>query len=125
MPYTSFNGALPNGAAPDNQNGTAVLQSIRDNAYAMRDAIVAAGSFPGWNKTPSGGTEAQPAQMLASKGVERIKVLITYGTDGGEAGSVTQAVYSYSSDSGAVYSTIGTRTIAYTANGYFNGDTWS
>lgn len=122
MPYTPHDPAKPDWTT---QTGTQLAQSIRDNQNALRDAIVAAGSFPGWNKTPSGGTESQPAQVLASKGVERVRVLITWGTLGGEAGNVTGAVYSYSSDSGGAYSTIGTRTIAYTANGYFNGDTWS
>lgn len=125
MPYAAFNGALPNGAAPDFQNGTAVLQSVRDNLNALRDACVMAGGFAGWNQTPSGGTEAQPAQVLSSKLTERVKALITWGTTGGEAGSPTVFVFSYSSDSGTNYSTVGTLTIAYTANGYFNGSTWS
>ena len=122
MAYTLFNGALPDGAS---QAGTAFGQSTRDNLNALRDACVMAGSFTGWNETPSGGTESQPAQVLSSKGTERVKVAITWGTTGGEAGNPTVYVFSYSNDSGSTYSTIGTLTIAYTSNSYFNGSTWS
>lgn len=125
MAYTVFDPALPNGGAPANQNGTQVLQSARDNLKAVRDAAIMGGGFYGWNMAAAGGTAAQPATITFSKGTERVRAELTWGTTGGEAGSVTVAVYAYSSNSGTDYDTIGTNTITYDASGYVTATTWS
>jgi hypothetical protein len=128
MAYTLFNGALPNGAS---QNGTQFGQSARDNLNAVRDACILGGGFPGFNMasnvTP---TAAQPTQLLYSKGTERVRATLTWGTVGGEAGNVTVAVYAYSANSGADYTTtpngaIGTKTITYDGSGNVTATTWS
>ncbi len=121
MAYTGLDLTKPDGAT---QNGAQVLQSVRDNQRALRDMIVA-GFAPGWGMAPSGGTPEQPAQVLYSNGVERLRVALTWGATGGASGNVTQAAYAYSADSGTTYSTIGTRTLSYDTAGNCTGITWS
>ena len=121
MAYTGLDLTKPDGAT---QNGTQVLQSVRDNQRALRDMIVS-GFAAGWAMTPSGGTADQRAQVIKSNGTERLRAALTWGTTGGEAGSVTVAVYSYSSDSGASYSAIGTKTVTYDGSGNVTTTTWS
>ena len=121
MAYTGLDLTKPDGAT---QNGTQVLQSVRDNQRALRDMIV--GNFTaGWAMAPSGGTAAQPAQILRSAGAESLRAALTWGTTGGGAGNVTQAVYAYSSNSGGSYDTVGTLSITYDTSGYVTGTTWS
>ena len=122
MAYTNFDGAKPDGAT---QNGAQFAQSTRDNMNALRDAAILGGGFPGFNLAVSGGTASQPAQLLYSKGTERVRAALTWGAVGGEAGNVTVAVYSYSSNSGGAYSTIGTKTVTYDGSGNVTATTWS
>lgn len=121
MAYTGLDLTKPDGAT---QNGTQVLQSIRDNQRALRDMIVS-GFAAGWAMTLSGGTAGQPAQILKSAGTERLRATLTWGTTGGEAGNVTKSVYAYSSNSGGSYDTVGTLSISYDSAGYVTGTTWS
>lgn len=67
----------------------------------------------------------QPRTLAYTKSTERIRAALTWGTSGGSLGNVTVAVYSYSSDSGATYSTIGTKTITYDGSGNVTATTWS
>jgi len=46
MSYIPFDSAKPNGAA---SNGTTVLQELRNNMAAIRDAVIMGGGFFGWN----------------------------------------------------------------------------
>jgi hypothetical protein len=100
-------------------------QSERNNLKAVRDACIMGGGFYGFNLAVSGGTAVQPALLTYSKGTEKINAALTWGTTGGEAGSVTVAVYSYSSDSGTTWATIGTKTITYLSGGQVSATTWS
>lgn len=70
-------------------------------------------------------TAAAPQVISYTKGTERIRQAMTWGTAGGEAGNVTVAAYSYSSDSGATYSAIGTETISYDASANVVSTLWS
>lgn len=70
-------------------------------------------------------TVGQPETLLYTKGTERVRAALTWGTTGGEAGNVTVAIYSYSSDSGLTYSTIGTKTVTYDGSGNVVSTTWS
>ena len=121
MAYSGLDLTKPDGAT---QNGTQVLQSVRDNQRALRDMIVS-GFAAGWAMTPSGGAAGQPAQILRSAGTESLRAALTWGTTGGGAGNVTQAVYAYSSNSGGSYDTVGTLSITYDTAGYVTGTTWS
>ena len=121
MAYSGLDLTKPDGAT---QNGTQVLQSVRDNQRALRDMIVS-GFAAGWAMTPSGGAAGQPAQILRSAGTESLRAALTWGTTGGGAGNVTQAVYAYSSNSGGSYDTVGTLSITYDTSGYVTGTTWS
>lgn len=122
MPYSQFDPAKPDGSTED---GAAVLQSARNNFKALRDACIMGGGFYGFDLAVSGGTADQPALLTYAKGTERVKAALTWGTTGGENGNVTVAVYSYSSDSGGAYSTIGTKTVTYDANANVTATTWS
>lgn len=121
MAYTPFDPTKPD---PATQNGTAIMGSIRANLNAMRDACVM-GSFAGFNMAATGGTADQPALLTYSKGTERVKAALTWGTTGGELGNCTVAVYSYSSNSGGSYDTIATCTVTYDGSGYVTATTWS
>lgn len=190
MPYTAFDPTKPD---PATQNGTAIMQAIRDNLNALRDAAIMSGGFFGFNLdslsntctasisgttmtvaaigagtlavgqvlsgsgvtagtkisgygTGAGGTgtytvdtsqtvgsttitatttEGKMEALSYTKGTERLRVALTWGTTGGEAGNVTVAAYSYSANSGASYSAIKTKTITYTGLGNVAGSTWS
>jgi hypothetical protein len=122
VPYTPFDPAKPDAAT---QNGTQFAQAARDNLKAARDACILGGGFPGFNLAVSGGTASQPALLTYSKGTERVKAALTWGTTGGENGNVTVAVYSYSSNSGGAYDTIGTKTITYDTNSNVTATTWA
>lgn len=122
MTYSLFDPTKPDAAT---QNGTSFAASTRTNGSALRDACILGGGFPGFDLAVSGGTASQPTQMLYSNGAERIRATLTWGTAGGEAGNVTVAVYDYSSDSGANYSTIGTKTVTYDGSANVTATTWS
>ena len=70
-------------------------------------------------------TVGQPQALSYTKGTERVRAALTWGTTGGELGNVTVANYSYSSDSGATYSNIGTNTITYDSGGNVLSTLWS
>ena len=122
MPYTPFDASKPDAAT---QNGTQFAQATRDNLAAVRDACILGGGFPGWNLAAAGGTAAQPATLTYSRGTERVRATLTWGTTGGEAGNVTTAVYAYSSNSGSSYDTIGTKVVTYDADANVTATTWS
>ena len=122
MAYIPHDPATPVGT----QTGPVALTSVRTNLNALRDAIIiGGGGFAGFNYSVSGGTADEPAIIYFKKSAEWIKAALTWGTTGGEDGNVTVAVYSYSSNSGGAYDTIGTETIAYDANGNITATTWS
>lgn len=122
MTYTAFDPLKPDAST---QNGTQFAQSTRDNLRTIRDAVIMGGGFYGWNMAAAGGTAEQPATITYSKGTERVRATLTWGSTGGEAGNVTVAVYAYSSNSGTDYDTIGTNTIAYDGSGNVTATTWS
>lgn len=122
MAYTFYDPTKPDAAT---QSGTAFGASVRNNLNAIRDAAVMSGSFFGFNFAASGGTADQPALLTYSKGTERVKSALTWGTVGGEAGNVTVAVYSYSANSGTTYDAIGTKTVSYDANANAVSTAWT
>lgn len=121
MAYTQFDPAKPD---PATQNITAFAASVRTNLAAIRD-IAALGAAPGWNYSWWGGTAEKPSGMLWSKGTERLYVGCIWGTTGGATDNLITAVFSYSSNSGGAYDTIGTQSVAYDASGNVTSTTWS
>lgn len=121
MAYIPFNKDKPIWGADD---GTTTAQHIRNNLTAIRDAALMGGFF-GWPLAISGGTAEQPTTFIYSSGTERVRAVLTWGTTGGEDGNPVQAVYSYSSNSGADYDTIGTKTLTYDSNGNLTATSWS
>ena len=123
MVYTKFTPDKPVIA----DTGAEVIDYTRDNLMALRDAIVA-GALVNWDMAASGGTAAEPAQLLYSNNsnTEAIKLLITWGTTGGEDGNPTSIVYRYSSDDfSTVDDIIGTWGGTYDANGNLTAETWT
>lgn len=104
--------------------GAEVVDDTRNNLMALRDAIVA-GALVDWAMAATGGTAAEPTQILYSKGTERVRLQVTWGTTGGEDGNPTQVIYSYDGDAGASYDTIGTWTGTYDVNGNLTAEAWS
>lgn len=109
MSYAAFNPALPNGGAPDNQNGTAFGQSARDNMKALRDACILGSGFPGFDGSATGGVgtaEIGPGsttmnvtgmtsgaftigQVLSGTGVTPGTTITAFGTGTGGTGTYT------------------------------------
>lgn len=118
MSYTEFDATTPN---PD-QTGTSFAQSTLDNLLALRDSA-AMGRLPGWDLTSSGGSE--PATITHSKGTERLRLSLTWGTSGATAGMVTAVDYDYSADSGSTWTAIGSDAINYDVDGNVASITWS
>ena len=104
--------------------GAQVIDDSRQNLMALRDAVVA-GNLVGWAMAATGGTPAEPTQILYSKGTERIRLTITWGTTGGEDGNPVTVVYAYDGDAGASYDTIGTWTGTYDVDGNLTAEAWS
>ena len=131
MPYTDFNPLTP---APATQTPGEAFTSDRENLLALRDAMIAGGGFmPGWScvaQNSDGSTPPvpadTPAQLLLSKGTERIKAVLTWAS-----GAVTRIVVSYSANSGTDYvvikggTTNGYCDISYDASGNYLSSAWS
>lgn len=114
MAYTPLNPAKPDGSA----DGTNTCTEIKNNFAALRDADFIGGES-GWTYSQSGGTASEPTTCLWSKGTERIRLTLVWGTTGGENGNVTSTTIDYSANSGTLYDTIETRAATYDASGNF------
>ena len=108
MAYTPFDKDVPDASS---QSIAQVTTTTRQNFAALRDHLVTFGSMPGWageaqnsdGSTPP--TDAtKPDQWVYSRGIEQIKVEMTYGTSGGGEDNVISAIFRYSSDSGSTWS---------------------
>jgi hypothetical protein len=108
-------------------DGDVVINNTRENLMALRDAVVA-GALVDWDMSISGGTDEEPTNILYSNNgnTEAIKLIITWGTSGGEDGNPTVIVYHYSTnDFGGSDETIGTWTGTYNSNGTLTAAVWS
>jgi hypothetical protein len=138
MAYTAYDSAKPD---PATQAGTAFGQSARDNIRAMRDTLAATGLVQGFNYSATGGTAEQPLTLFYRRVAsnECIKVVLTWGTSGGEDGNVKTATYWYASNESGTLpgSPVGTysamadaggkyiATMTYDSNGNCTATTWS
>lgn len=135
MAYSEFDKTLPDSTL---SAGTDVPDETRMNLLALRDAI--ADNMVGWDAEAqkSDGTAPptdpeQPEQWVYSKGTERIKVSLTWGTSGGATDQVTEEVWRYSSNSGSTYdlmadavdAPLAKRTFTYDSNGNLLSWAWS
>lgn len=116
MAYTQFDNSKPSASV----NGTTFATDVRAQLAAIRDATFF-GADSGWTYSQSGGTADRPTTMLFSKGTERMRYTLAWGTSGGPDGNVTSCTIAYSSNSGSSYDTIATRTPSYDANGNCTG----
>lgn len=117
--YTAFNTAQPAGS----QTGPNFATSANANDLALWYYVVM-GQGDGWALSTSGGTAEEPAQLIWSNGVQRVRASITWGTTGGQDGNPTAITWAVSQDSGANYATVGSAaTLTYDANGYMTSTT--
>jgi hypothetical protein len=106
------------------QTAVSAMDSSRKNLNALRDAVVT-GTFKGWAFTNLGPDKSVPVSTLHSKGTERLRTEINYGSTGGADGLPNEVTYTYSSDGGSSYATVGVQTISYTASSDVNTTSWS
>ena len=119
----------------ENTNEIAALVA---NSIQSEESLFGTGFLHGWDISLSGGSAEQPQYMIWSKGTNRVRVELTWGTSGGEDGNVTRCVVSYSENSGStwvVYKgtdssgnpelTNGFFTISYDSLGNFQTGVWS
>ena len=137
MAYTAFNIAKP--VVSDTRQ--VAVDYMRTNIAAMRDNLVATGIVQGFNYSVSGGTASQPGTLWYKRSTEVVKVVLTWGTTGGEDGNVTKMAFYYAPDeshgsfpasTNGTYSAMGdltngyyVNTIAYDVNGNVTTTTWS
>ena len=100
-------------------DGDVVINDTRFNLMAVRDGVVM-GAMIGFNYTHSGGSDEEPTEVIYKKGVEWLRLAITWS-----ANTPTIIVYSYSGNSGGAYDAMGTLTSTYNGNGTLTGSTWS
>ena len=118
MAYTHFNESTP--AAT--QSGPDVPDSTRENLKALRDGVVG-GLMVGWEEAIVGGVN--PTTITLSKGLEKIRQTLTWGTAGGENGNVTKVVLCYSFDSGSNWDYMGTENTTYDSEGNVTAVAWT
>lgn len=130
MAYTPFKPAKPDLV----DDGSVIVADTRTNIQALRDMYIFSGYLPGWdvekqNLDGSPATNPElPAQVVASRGTERLKVqLWYYGT-----GNVRWAKGYYSSNSGTNYDLIadtdyplGTLEVFYNGDDILTGWAWA
>ncbi|PUB82370.1 MAG: hypothetical protein DBP02_15060 [gamma proteobacterium symbiont of Ctena orbiculata] len=136
MAYEPFDPALPD---PSTENGTQAFDSTRKNLLAIRDGLIRNGGYPGWNSEAQNSDGTTPPtdpdqmdQIVYSRGVERIKLVYTWGTTGGEEGNAVEITSYYSADSGGLYEPLGgvdyplgKVTNIFDANGGWLAEVWS
>lgn len=123
MPYNGFTDGKPVGT----DQGPAALDYIRNNAMALRDALVL-GAMSGWKCTPSDST-GQPASILYEKlsSTEKLRATITWGSSAGADGNPTRIYFQYTSD-GTTYMDLAPykyKDFTYAADGTVTLATWS
>ena len=116
--FTEFNEAKPN---PTTENGAVCFDGTRNNLFAMAHAVVS-GEMVDWDhaRNSGTGTTIQPQYRIWSKGVYRFRKEYVYTGD-----VPTTVILSWSNDSGSTYTTIATKTIAYSGDGSHATSTWS
>lgn len=130
MAYTPFNSSAPTTGGSPTPTRQATIDAIRTNLMALRDVLAAGGFVQGFDYSWSGGTVDEPTNIFYKRGVEWIKVVLTWGTTGGEDGNITKMAFYYSSNSGVGYDNMAddagefVLTISYDANGYVNSTSW-
>lgn len=114
-------------------DGDDVVDDIRENLMALRDAVVA-GAFVGWDMTVTAGTGSneKPQYIYLHRNgasTERIRVEYTWGTTGGATDNPQVMVFSYTADDdplgSSVWSTMGTLTMTYNSDGTVASGAWS
>lgn len=114
-------------------NGDDVVDDIRENLMALRDAVVL-GVLVGWDMTVTAGTgtNEQPQYLYMHKNgvsTERLRITYTWGTTGGATGNPTVLALHYTADDdplgSATWDSMGTFTITYNSDGTVASGAWS
>lgn len=120
MTYQHFDSTKPDPAV---QNVSQACDSMRGNLRAVAQGVIT-GSMALWNVSLTG-DPWQPSVITHSKGAERYRETLTYGTTGGSAGVVVSDEVHYSSDSGSTWEPVSTMTVTYSTDGYVTAINWS
>lgn len=118
MAYTALNASKP--VVSDTRQTS--VDFMRTNLAALRDAIIATGVVQGFNYRVTGGTAEQPGVLWFKRATEVVKVVLTWGSTGGENGNVTKAAFYYASNESHVSfptSTNGTYDPMSDGSGYY------
>jgi hypothetical protein len=93
MAYSPYKLAYPDIARTRQQ----VVDETRVNLVALRHAIISGGLVQGWAYRPVNGTAEQPLLLyfFVSGQSRVVRINLTWGTTGGEAGNVTKAAFYY------------------------------
>lgn len=117
MPYKHYQPDKP----VMTDTGQQVIDTTRENLMAMRDAVVM-GTMTGWDGAPAGADPDYPDTLTYSKGTERLRLTLTWGS-GATEGYITAIVYDYSPDAGVTWQSLGTAAVDYSTA--FPQTTWS
>lgn len=98
MTYTALDSTKPTTA----QTRQAAVDSMRTNAQALRDRLMAA-LMMGAAYSVTTGPNDQPTEILLALGAERWKGGFQWGTTGGGSGNVVKEAWWYSSNTGTTY----------------------
>jgi len=132
MAYAPLEVTKPTTAGSPTPTRQQSIDDTRENIAALRDLLVASGVVQGFDFSivVGAGSNAEPEQWLYKRGVEWIKLVLTWGTTGGEYGQVVKTAFYYSSNSGGVYAGMAddagkyVLTYTYDANGYCTAAVW-
>ena len=75
------------------------------------------GMHLGWSTQYTGTDLTKPDTKTYSKGLERIRLTMSYNTSGPAVNKLSQIVYEYSEDSGSNYSMLGIEQFTYNGSG--------
>lgn len=121
MAYVPFDPAVPDVSTDTRKEA---IDNARTNLTALADILASMGWMDEFDVTISAGTADVPTEILATNGVQVVKIGITYGS-GATAGLPTVIVLSKSVNSGGAYDSVRTATISYDGSANFVSLVWT
>jgi len=118
MAYNAFDGSKP--VISDTRG--VVVSETNENVRALRDMVIhgADGSLA-WTWSITGGTNDVPTTIVLTNGTQRQRWTLTWAANT----RITSITGAYSSDSGALYDTIGSWTFGFTGDDVSSGNVGS
>lgn len=106
------------------ETGIQFTESVKDNQQGLFDGILL-GNMPNWSLTVTAGTgTAERPQFLEFRNdPDRVRLNISWSTSGATAGSPTQVILQYSTNSGGNWTNVRTVPVTYDGSGNMTGAT--